>query len=220
MTPSRSGKVAKTLVGDFQGYLQTDGYLGYESLGEQENICHVGCLAHVRRKFFDVLKIAGKNAKPGTAAAVLDHIRKMYTLEDQAREAKVGPILGEIEVLLDAAALRSPPKSLFGVAVRYARNQWYRILAYLEDGRLRPDNNWIENTIRPFAVGRKNWLFSGSPRGAESSAAFYSVIETCKANGIDPYAYQRLLFERLPYAQTTEARKALLPQYLDRKLLA
>ena len=187
----------------------------------------------MRRTFFDVLKVAGKNAKPGTAAAVLDHMRKIYTLEDQAREAeltpaqivdmreaKVGPILGEIEVLLDAAALRSPPKSLLGVAVRYARNQWYRILAYLEDGRLRPDNNRIENTIRPFAVGRKNWLFSGSPRGAESSAAFFSVIETCKANGIDPYAYLRLLFERLPYAQTTEARKALLPQYLDRKLLA
>jgi transposase len=230
--PSRCGKVAKELVGDFRGYLQTDGYLGYESLGEQENICHIGCLAHVRRKFNDVLKAAGKGAKPGTAKAVLEYLSEIYRLEAQAlaaglspvqiadmREAKVGPILGEIEALLDVAALKSPPKSLLGAAVRYARNQWDRILAYLEDGRLRPDNNLTENAIRPFAVGRKNWLFSGSPRGAESSAAIYSLIETAKANGLEPYAYLRALFEHLPSAQTQEARKALLPQHLDRSLL-
>jgi transposase len=161
--PSRSGEVARTLVGDFRGYLQTDGYLGYESLGEQENICHVGCLAHVRRKFNDVIKAAGKGAKPGTAKAVLDYLGELYRLEAQARaaglspaqiadmrEAKVGPILGAIEALLEAAALKSPPKSLLGSAVRYARNQWDKILAYLEDGRLRPDNNLTENAIRPF----------------------------------------------------------------------
>ena len=84
---------------------------------------------------------------------------------------------------------------------------------------MRPDNNLTENAIRPFAVGRKNWLFSGSPRGAKSSAAIYSLIETAKVNGLEPYAYLRLLFERLPYAHTDEARKALLPQHLDRSLL-
>jgi len=229
---SKSGDVAKELVGDFRGYLQTDGYLGYAALGERETICHVGCLAHVRRKFSDVIKTAGKSAKPGTAKAVLGHLREIYRFEAKARdegltpvqitdmrEAKVGPILGEVEALLDNAVLKVPPKSLLGVAVRYARNQWDRILAYLEDGRLRPDNNLTENAIRPFAIGRKNWLFSGSPRGAKASAAIYSLIETAKANGIEPYAYLRVLFERLPAALTDEARKALLPQHLDRSLL-
>ena len=230
--PSRSGDVAKELLGDFKGYLQTDGYLGYESLGERETICHVGCLAHMRRKFNDVIKAAGKGAKPGTATEVMTLLREIYRLEAQARdeglspakiadmrEAKIGPILGDIEALLETAVLKAPPKSLLGIAVRYARNQWSRILAYLEDGRLRPDNNLTENAIRPFAIGRKNWLFSGSPRGAKASAAIYSLIETAKANGLEPYAYLRLLFERLPAASTNEARKALLPQHLDRSLL-
>jgi hypothetical protein len=122
--PSRCGKVAKELVGDFRGYLQTDGYLGYELLGEQEHICHVGCLAHVRRKFNDVLKAAGKGAKPGTAKAILELIGEIYRLEAQARalglspgnivdmrESKAGPILGATEALLEAAALKSPPKT-------------------------------------------------------------------------------------------------------------
>jgi len=230
--PSRSGDVAKELVGDFQGYLQTDGYLGYESLGERETICYVGCLAHVRRKLNDVVKAAGKGAKPGTAQAVLVYIREIYRYEAQAREsgfspvqivamreAKVRPKFDEIEKLLEAAFLKAPPKSLLGRAVRYARNQWQRVLAYLKDGRLRPDNNLAENAIRPFAVGRKNWLFSGAPRGAKASATIYSLIETAKANGLEPYAYLRVLFERLPAAATDEARKALLPRHLDRSLL-
>jgi transposase len=110
-------------------------------------------------------------------------------------------------------------QSLLGKAITYALNQWERICRYLEDGRLSPDNNLIENAIRPFAVGRKNWLFSGSPRGADSSAALYSLIETAKANGLEPYAYLRFLFERLPSANTEEQRKALLPNNLDPSLL-
>lgn len=94
------------------------------------------------------------------------------------------------------------------------------ITVYLEDGRLRMDNNLAENAIRPFAVGRKNWLFSGSPRGAHASAVLYSLIETAKANGLEPYAYLRLLFERLPCATTDSERKALLPQYLAPRVLA
>ena len=114
--------------------------------------------------------------------------------------------------MLDGRAVNTPPKSLLGKAIAYARNQWSRLIVYLEDGRLRIDNNLVENAIRPFAVGRKNWLFSGSPRGAKASAAFYSLIETAKANGLEPYAYLRFLFERLPYAKSKDGLQALLPQ--------
>lgn len=89
------------------------------------------------------------------------------------------------------------------------------MVVYLEDGRLRPDNNLAENAIRPFAVGRKNWLFSGHSRGANASAAIYSLMETAKANGLEPYRYLRYLFEHLPAATTDAQRMALLPQYID-----
>jgi transposase len=232
--PTRSGSVPRKLLSGFRGYLQTDGYLGYEALGEQEGILHVGCLAHVRRKFVEVDKAArsGKNAKGGTAHAVLDLIGKLYAIEKKARadalsperiktlrDEESRPILSKIKDLLDQRVQTTPPKSLLGKAIAYALNQWERICRYLEDGRLSPDNNLAENAIRPFAVGRKNWLFSGSPRGADASAAIYSLVETAKANGLEPYAYLRFLFERLPSANTEERRKALLPNNLDPSLL-
>jgi transposase len=232
--PTRSGSVAKEILSDFKGYLQTDGYLGYEALGEQEGIRHVGCLAHVRRKFVEVEKASknGKNSKGGTAHAVLDLIRKLYAIEKKALVAKLSPeqikalreeesrpVLSKIKALLDKRVQTTPPKSLLGKAISYALNQWERIERYLEDGQLRPDNNLAENVVRPFAVGRKNWLFSGSPRGADSSAALYSLVETAKANGLEPYAYLRYLFEHLPSAVTEEQRKALLPNRLDPSIL-
>ena len=199
---------------------------GYNALGERPGITHVGCLAHVRRKFHDVLK-AGAKKPGGTAATIVELIGRLYGLEKQAREGRlapeqikamreerVRPILDEIKALLAQRAPTTPPKSLLGRAIGYALGQWQRIEAYLADGRLQPDNNAAENAIRPFAVGRKNWLFSGSPRGARASAALYSLIETAKANNLEPYAYLRHLFERLPATRTESAREALLPQYL------
>jgi len=226
--PGRSGKVAAELVGDFQGYLQTDGYAGYNALGEREGIIHVGCLVHVRRKFMDVLKSGSKKNKGGTAQTVVDLIRKLYYLEKQARELdpdqvrqlrqeRSQPLMEKIKALLVERQKTTPPKSLLGKAIFYALGQWLRIEAYLEDGRLQPDNNVAENAIRPFAVGRKNWLFSGSPRGARASAAMYSLIETAKANGHDPLHYLHLVFEKLPYAKSRQDLKALLPQHLDSK---
>ena len=230
--PGRGGKVATELVGNFQGYLQTDGYAGYNALGEREGIVHVGCLAHVRRKFMDVLKASSKKSAGGTAQTVLDLIRELYHLEKQARDKdfsieqilemrqeQIKPILDKTRALLVERKPTTPPKSLLGAAINYALGQWSRILVYLEDGRLRPDNNLAENAIRPFAVGRKNWLFSGAPRGAHASATLYSLIETAKANGLEPYAYLRHLFERLPSAKSHDDFKALLPQPLDAKLL-
>ena len=185
-------------------------------------------MAHVRRKFVEVEKTAGKKGKGGTAHAALDLIGKLYDVERQAEKQKLKPeqikalraeksrpILDKLKALLDARVATTPPKSLLGKAIGYALKQWDRLVVYLEDGRLRPDNNLAENAIRPFAVGRKNWLFSDHPRGADASAAIYSLIETAKANGLEPYRYLRHLFEHLPAATTDAQRKALLPQHID-----
>lgn len=228
--PTRSGSVAKDLVGDFKGWIQADGYVGYDVLVENPGIRMQGCMAHMRRKFVDVIKAAGRN-KPkhggGMADVVLEKFGQLYAIEKRVAELKLKPeqiktlrhveakpILDEIKKLLDVRAVNTPPKSLLGKAIAYARNQWSRLIVYLEDGRLRIDNNLVENAIRPFAVGRKNWLFSGSPRGAKASAAIYSLIETAKANRLEPYAYLRFLFERLPYAKSRDELRALLPQNL------
>lgn len=225
--PSRSGEVAKAIVGDFQGYLQTDGYAGYNAVGEAEGITHVGCLVHVRRKFMDVLKSGSKKSKGGTAKTVVDLIGKIYHLEKQAREQELEPdqirdmrqerakpLMDKIKALLIEREKTTPPKGLLGKAVTYGLGQWSRIEVYLEDGQLSPDNNVAENAIRPFAVGRKNWLFSGSPRGAAASAAIYSLIETARANSLNPYDYLLHVFEKLPCASTSEDIQALLPKNL------
>jgi len=131
------------------------------------------------------------------------------------RAEKSRLILDKLKALLDARVATTPPKSLLGRAIGYALKLWDRLVVYLEDGQLRPDNNLAENAIRPFAVGRKNWLFSGHPRGADASATLYSLIETAKANNLEPYRYLRHLFELLPTATSDAQRKALLPQHID-----
>ena len=225
--PGRGGYVARELVGDFQGYLQTDGYAGYNALGAREGLIHMGCLAHVRRKFVEVLKGGSSKHKAGSASTVVNLIGKLYHIEKQACEQKLDaeqirnlrqerarPIMDKIKAVLDARSETTPPKSLLGKSIAYALGQWDRVTVYLEDGLLGPDNNPAENAIRPFALGRKNWLFSGSPSGARASAAIYSLIESAKANGLNPYEYLLTVFEQLPAASTQEHLKALLPHNL------
>ncbi|MFI3272963.1 MAG: IS66 family transposase [Pseudomonadota bacterium] len=219
--PSRASRVAQELLGDFKGFLQTDGYGGYNALGRSEGITHVGCLAHVRRKFMDVTKATTKK-KAGVASTVIDLIGKIYHVEKVAkdkkftpeeilkmREERVKPLFAKIKDILDTAS--APPSSTLGKAVTYALGQWSRVEAYLQNPRLSPDNNIVENAIRPFAVGRKNWLFSGSPRGAKSSAALYSMIETAKANDVDPYQYLLYVFEGVTLAKTEADWEKLFP---------
>ena len=226
--PTRGGDFAREMVGDFRGYLQTDGYAGYNALGERDGIIHVGCLAHVRRKFMNVLK-AGSRQKKGTASTVVDLIAKLYHLESKARKEELSadeilamrvekgkPILDRLRALLTTAASTAPPKSLLGKAVTYGLGQWPRIEAYLSDARLTPDNNAAENAIRPFAIGRKNWLFSGSPRGARASGAVYSLIETAKANGLNPYGYLLHVFDKIPTATSEADIHQLLPWNLSK----
>ena len=127
------------------------------------------------------------------------------------RQEEAKPILENFKKWLSKKSLQTPPKGLLGKAVSYALNQWHRLEGYIEDGHLTIDNNLAENSIRPFVIGRKNWLFSGTPEGAEASALLYSLIETAKANKLEPYTYLRYIFDRLPLASSLEDYEALLP---------
>ena len=154
----------------------------------------------------------------------MKYIKKLYKLERDARknafsveeiyhmrQTESKPILEDFKKWLSKKSLETPPKGLLGKAVSYSLNQWHRLIGYIEDGHLTPDNNMAENSIRPFVVGRKNWLFSGTPEGAEASALLYSLIETAKANKLEPYTYLRYIFDRLPTASSLEDYEALLP---------
>jgi len=224
--PTRSGIVLDFLK-DYQGYIQSDGYAAYNELKGLPEIIHVGCLAHVRRKFMDVVKIAKQN-KGGTAQEILDYIDQLYRLEQsfktkklkpdrilQERQEKSVPILNKIKEILDERKSSTPPSSKLGIAINYALNQWDSVTRYTLDGRLSPDNNLVENAIRPFALGRKNWLFKGHPNGAHAGALYYSLVETAKKNGLEPYAYLRYLFVNLPLAETEQDLKDLMPQNID-----
>ena len=188
--------------------------------------------SHARRKFVDVIKGTKGISKSSVAQEIVDQIALLYAVESKADEKRLSsderktlrtkeslPVLNKIKEILETRRKTTPPRSLLGKAIAYSLNQWNRLIVYLEDGNLRPDNNLAENAIRPFAVGRKNWLFSGSPRGATGSATLYSLIETAKANGLEPYAYLRFIFQTLPTISSDKEIKALLPQFLDRSRL-
>lgn len=233
--PTRAGDVASKFLNGYQGVVQTDGYAGYDFLDTIIGIIHMACWIHSRRKFMDVIKAAG--IKPGTppsgnAGAALKYISKLYKIEKEARQQglsveelymerqeKAVPILVEFKKWLDANVEQVPPKSLLGKAITYTLKQWHRLIRYTEDGRIQMDNNVVENAIRPFVVGRKNWLFSCTPEGASASACIYSLIETAKANGLEPNWYLKYLFENLPEAMTTEDFLALMPQNIDKTLI-
>ncbi|MFB3078594.1 MAG: IS66 family transposase, partial [Lysobacterales bacterium] len=225
--PSRSQAVPKRLLADFKGYLQTDGYDGYNAVVAMNNLVHVGCMAHARRKFSEAVKAQGKKKRNGKAQWGLALIQKLYRIEKQARtlspEARhehrqrhARQLLDEMRCWLDEALPQVPPTSATGKALNYLNNEWPKLIRYLDDGRLQIDNNLAENAIRPFVVGRKNWLFSDSVKGVKASANLYSLIETAKANGLEPYAYLRYLFAELPKAETVEAMEALLPGTIDK----
>jgi len=225
--PGRGAGVPKRLLEGFRGYLQTDGYDGYNAVVAVNGLTHVGCMAHARRRFNDAVKAQGRNKKRGQAHRGLSLIRKLYRLERAARkltpderyahrQKQARPILDEIRCWLDDALPQVSPSSATGKALSYLHNEWNYLTRYLDDGRLEIDNNGAENAIRPFVLGRKNWLFSDSVKGVKASANLYSLIETAKANGLEPYAYLRYVFTKLPKAETVEAIEALLPGNLDK----
>lgn len=228
--PSRSGEVPKRLLADWRGYLMTDGYRGYDAVVEAQNLTHLACMAHVRRGFVEATAGLPKG-KLGRAGEAIELIRKLYRVERDVEEAGVAgeplahkharrltarrarskPLLQELRTWLDTTRPKVTPSARLGQAIAYADKYWKRIERYTERGDLPIDNNRCEGAIRPFVVGRKAWLFSDTPGGANASAMIYSLVETAKANGLDPYAWMRLLMRELPVACSAEDYEALLP---------
>ena len=224
--PSRSGRVPLELLLGFKGWLQTDGYDGYLGIGAKPGVEHLACWAHARRKFDEAVKAAGKGGKTAKASRGIALIRKLFAFEKgirdelptvryAVRQQEAPPILKEINDWMTSLLPSVVPSSALGRALAYLAGQWPRLIRYIEDGRLEIDNNGAENAIRPFVLGRKNWLFSHSVQGAKSSANLYSLVETAKANGLEPYAYLCHVFKHIPTAQIVDDFDALLPWNLN-----
>jgi transposase len=226
--PSRSAATAATLFAGVRkgAVLMTDGYEVYDKVAQAHGLVHLGCWAHCRRYFHDALQALPKDKRgpDQLAARFIALIGKLYQVEAQARRDEVdtaelgrrrqrdsAPVLTEIEHLLLANIHAALPKSLLGEALHYLSSQWKKLSRYVEDGRYSIDNNAQENAIRPFCVGRRNWLFADTVAGANASANLYSLLQTCRVNGIDGYRYLRALFRALPQAKTVDDYAALLP---------
>jgi transposase len=222
--PSRGGAVPKRLLQGYQGILLSDGYEPYATVAEELKLVHAGCMAHARRKFDEARK-----ATPGDsshAKIALDFIRELYLIEHTlwdrerpmtpaqrvaVRQARSAPILERLHSWLQALSPQVLPESRLGKAVHYTLGQWPKLTTFLSHGVVPIDNNRCENAIRPFVLGRKGWLFSDTVHGAVASANLYSLVETAKANGVEPHAYLTRLFERLPHLTTVEHYEAMLP---------
>ena len=227
---SRSGAVPRRLLEGYDGALLTDGYEGYAQVVRDNGITHAGCWAHARRKFVEARKAQPKGKK-GKADWAVNHIAKLYQVEREAWDRPVAererlraersrPLIEELECWLTQTLRQVPPKSALGKALRYLQGQWPRLTRFLDDGRIPLDNNPAENAIRPFVVGRKNWLFSQTPQGAHASAVLYSLIETAKINGLEPYDYLLDVFTHLPAARDDAEVIALLPWNREQSLPA
>ena len=223
--PRRSQQVPIDLLDTTVNTLMVDGYEWYQKACDDYHIKRLGCWAHARRKFMDAKKIQPKG-KTGKADQALAWIQKLYLIEKQikdappdqrysARQQQAKPIIDDIKTWLDKSLLHVPPKTALGKALQYLHNQWERLIGYLDDGAYPIDNNVAENAIRPFAVGRKNWLFANSQAGAKASANLYSLIQTAKANGLNPYEYLKTVFKGLPNAESVEDIENLLPWKSD-----
>ena len=222
--PTREAVHPQKFLSGFIGYLQVDGYDAYDTL---PNVDLVGCWAHARRKFTDALAALppADREKGGTEAHKgLIFCQNLFKIERDlhdvsaveryaARLERSKPVLDKMYVWLQSAKLELLPKSATGGAVGYCLNQWSKLICFLKDGHLELDNNRSERAIKPFVIGRKNWLFSNTPTGASSSSIIYSLIETAKENSLDPFRYLTYLFEQLPNINVKDpaALENLLP---------
>lgn len=220
---TRASKHPDSFLSGFKGYLQTDGYSGY---GKLASVTLLGCWAHARRKFTEALKAlpADQKDKPVAASIGLGYCNKLFAVERQLKDMSAKeryekrlelskPLLSEFHIWLKRQRQQTLPKSTFGQAITYCLNQWDALNTFLLDGRLEIDNNRAERSIKPFVIGRKNFLFSNTPRGARGSAIIYSIIETAKENNLKPYNYLMHLFEQLPNIDTGDqaAIDSLMP---------
>ena len=223
---TRSAEYSRELMSGFEGYLQTDGYRVYRLLeSEEPGLMRVGCFAHVRRKFHEA---AQASKKSGAAHEGTKYISAIYRIERDLRSQEldadefvrrrrelVEPEIQRFHAWLVKKQSSVVPSTLLGKALHYALSEWDALQRYLDQAYITPDNNDAENAIRPFVLGRKNWLFSGSPRGADASCTIYSLIETAKQNGLDPFAYLNYILDRAPRIDNDAGWDALLPFNLD-----
>jgi transposase len=227
---SRSGDCAMDFFKDFKGYHQSDAYGGYNKLHSHEGVTWVACMAHARRKFHEV---ASQSKTPGVATKILEQIGKLYKIEKyinhqeligdaalENRKAYATPILNKLKIDLEHYQKSCSPSSPLAKAINYTLSCWEGLTVYLKDPRLRIDNNDCERAIKPFAVGRKNWMFCNAEIGAKSSANIYSIIETCKANNINAYKYLKYVLENIrSYRHKKCELVNLLPYNIDPNLL-
>jgi transposase len=232
--PSRSAEVPLRLLDGFtNGYLQTDGYVSYNEVCRQNKLTHLGCWDHGRRKFKEAAADKPKKSKGKLSKAdmALSYINKLYKIEREiesfepaqkreVRQQKAVPILNDLKTWLKNNMPKVPKDSLTWKAMTYLSNQWEKLTVYVTNGQLRLSNILAENAIRPFVIGRKAWLFCDTPRGAHASSVHYSLIETAKLHGLEPYGYLNAIFKALPYADTVEKFEALLPWNYKKQLQA
>jgi transposase len=222
--PTRSGIHARNFLGEYKGYVHVDGYGGY---GELKQATLVGCWAHARRGFVEALAVVPaehRNDPSHLSNIALSYIGRLYAIERDladatAEQRKAGrnlrsvPILNEFKAWLDRESALALPKSRVGQAITYCRNQWSKLIRYVDDGRLEIDNNRAERSIKPFVISRKNWLFANTPRGAKASAIIYSIVESAKENGLNPTSYLEYVLKKLPDVDAADqsAIESLLP---------
>jgi transposase len=219
-SPSRSQETPNKILSSTTQAIMVDGYDGYQPACDRYQITRLGCWAHARRKFMDVKKTQAKG-KTGKADQAIAFIQKLYRIESKMkdepperryalRQSEAVPIMDAIKKWMDKSLLTVLPSSNLGKALTYLNNQWRRLIAYLDDGTYPIDNNAAERSIRPFTIGRKNWMFAKSQAGASASANLYSLVETAKANGLNPYEYLKTIFTELPNC-AEESLSNLLP---------
>jgi transposase len=221
--PSRSHTVPLEFLEGYEGFLQTDGFEGYESLASKTTgITLVGDWVHARRKFDEAVKAHGKNAGKSLANEGLELINKLFVIERdlqsknpyeklKIRQENSRPITETLLKWAETKINDVPPKSLTYKAISYMLERWEKLTIFLDNSIIGLDTNPVENAIRPFAIGRKNWMFSDTMAGAESSAALYSLICMAKLSDLNPFQYLSKVFEELPKAKSVDEVEALLP---------
>src|SRR6478735_868100 len=208
------------ILENFTGYLQTDGYAAYDVFDKKENVTLIHCMAHARRMFNEAL-----DNDYDRATYVLEEIKKLYTIERISKEsnlnfeelkvvrcAKAAPILRALELWMQQQYVQVLPKSAIGKALAYSIKRWNKLSFYITDGRLKIDNNPVENSIRPVALGRKNYLFAGSHEAAKRSGMLYSLLGTCKMHNIEPYTWLKEVLQIIPQHPVNRV-KELLPHH-------
>lgn len=214
-SPSRAGEHARTFLGDWKGQLVCDDFAGYKACFEQ-GVTEIGCMAHARRKFYD-LHVANKSQ---LAEQALRHIAQLYDIEREVRDLlpderqrirqeKAKPIAAALHSWMLAQRQLVHEGTAIAKALDYSLKRWTALVRYLDDGMLAIDNNWCENQIRPWAIGRSNWLFAGSLRSGKRAAALMTLIQSARLNGHDPYAYLKDVLTRLPTQKASELSELL-----------